>query len=679
MRLVFTSYAGSPEYGSPDAWLARIAGYAGILEGLSHDHSVTGIEQIDYEGECHQNGVQYLFLSQRNRINRFPWRLHRRIRSLHPNVVFINGFIFPVQVMLLRLALGAKVKIIILHRSEKLFTGWRKYLQRRADRCVNAYFFSAPEFGIDWINKGIIKDSKKIYEIMPVSSVFEPGDKELAQQKLGLDGTVFLWVGRLDKNKDPLTVVKAFLTFAVCQPSARLYMIYQEGELEESIRELCELHPYAPVVLVGKIVHVGMQDWYNAADFIISSSYYEGGGTAVSEAMSCGCIPLLTDIPSFRKMTGGHIGFLYEPGNADELLSALLKAIQLDKDAEQEKVKANFRDQLSFTAIARKTNQALAALFHTTSQTTTAQIHPLTANRINTGPLVSIIMPTYNRAALIMETIESIIQQSYQSWELLIIDDGSDDETEAIIITIKDKRIQFHKAGRMGINGTIKNIGLQKCRGELIAFIDSDDLWHPGKLQKQVAALEAYPQAGFCLTGGYNFSVKGQPLEYFYSQKEGMICGQLFTSVFQSKIAGFIQALMIRKECLEITGGFKEDSSFSDADFIISLARSYKGIISYEPLLYRRLHGSNHSQSSWEKNYEAGLSLLRDYRSDPLLPQQLVRATFFRAYINFGEKYRVRRQPKKALQKFFHAWTYRPFSIVPLKKTIKLFLSVFNN
>src|SRR5204862_1336223 len=115
------------------------------------------------------------------------------------------------------------------------------------------------------------------------------------------------------------------------------------------------------------------------------------------------------------------------------------------------------------------------------------------------SPKVSIIMPTYNRAAYIGETVESIRNQTYQNWELIIIDDGSDDNTEEIISQTEDERIRFYKAGRIAINGKIKNIGIRKTRGNLIAFIDSDDLWEPSKIEKQVAALEKYPEAGFSL------------------------------------------------------------------------------------------------------------------------------------------------------------------------------------
>ena len=166
-----------------------------------------------------------------------------------------------------------------------------------------------------------------------------------------------------------------------------------------------------------------------------------------------------------------------------------------------------------------------------------------------TSPKVSIIMSAYNGVKYIAGTIESIFNQTYRNWELIIIDDGSDDNTSEVIAGFKDERIQVHMAGRIGINGRVKNIGLSKASGGLIAFIDQDDLWAPAKLEKQVTALQEYPEAGFCLTGGYNFKKVNEPIEYFYKQKGEMKYGDIFISLFNSEIAGFSQALMFRKEC----------------------------------------------------------------------------------------------------------------------------------
>ncbi len=281
----------------------------------------------------------------------------------------------------------------------------------------------------------------------------------------------------------------------------------------------------------------------------------------------------------------------------------------------------------------------------------------------------SIILPTYNRAGLIQETIRSIRDQTYTNWELIIVDDGSTDDTEKLIAQFQDERIQFHKAGRIGVGGKIKNIGLEKTSGEWIAFIDSDDFWAPKKLEKQVAALQQNPEAGFSLTGGYNFREPGEPLEYFYKQREGLLFANVFLLFFQSKVAAFAQTLLFRRECLALTGPFKEEKSFSDIDFIASLAYHFKAVILYEPLVYRRLHNENYSTPHWEKSYYEGIGLIRSYRGK--LPAKIEKNALFKLYVQFGEKCLSYKQRNKAIGCFLNAWQYKLLSIVPFKKIAK--------
>jgi len=281
-------------------------------------------------------------------------------------------------------------------------------------------------------------------------------------------------------------------------------------------------------------------------------------------------------------------------------------------------------------------------------------------------------MPAYNHAAYIIETIESIRGQTYQNWELVIVDDGSDDNTAETVLKIKDDRIQFYKAGRIGINGKIKNIGLKKSSGEFIAFIDSDDLWAPTKLEKQVTALQQYPEAGFSLTGGYNFEKALNPVDYFYKQREGIQYGEVFISFFKSELSATMPSLMLRKECIDITGFFNESKPFSDVDFILVLARHFKAVILFEPLLYRRLHDANDSNTNWEKGYDEGIRLIRLYKNE--LPANVSRDAFFRLYMNFGEDCLLHKERRKAMINFLNGWRNKPASIIPLKKIGKTIL-----
>ena len=366
MKIVSTSYVNTTEYNDPVKWLERISFYTGLLEELAKHYTVESIEQINYNGKMLKNKVTYHFLSFKKKKLYFPFELHRYIKNLKPDIVFVNGFIFPLQVIQLRKTLGKAAKIIVLHRAEKPFSGIKGYLQTIADKSVDAYLFVSDEFSIEWIKKGIFKNKKKIHEVMQSSSIFFLEDKIVAKKILNINGgPVFLWVGRLEKNKDPVTVVKAFTKYLSFQPLAKLYMIYQDDQLLPEVKTLINATNKTKdgIILIGKTEHRQLQTWYNAADFFISGSHYEGSGIAACEAMSCGCIPLLTDILSFRKMTGpDKCGMLYQPGNVDELLSVLIKISEMNIGSESEKTLKQFNNELSFTAITEKVKDIISSL-----------------------------------------------------------------------------------------------------------------------------------------------------------------------------------------------------------------------------------------------------------------------------------------------------------------------------
>src|SRR6056297_2675115 len=107
-------------------------------------------------------------------------------------------------------------------------------------------------------------------------------------------------------------------------------------------------------------------------------------------------------------------------------------------------------------------------------------------------PLVSIVMPSWNRAFTIAEAIQSVIEQSYDNWELLVCDDASEDRTADVVRGFDDPRIRYMKFLKSNGAGA-RNNGLRFARGEVIAYLDSDNLWHPLFLDRMLRALEAQP------------------------------------------------------------------------------------------------------------------------------------------------------------------------------------------
>jgi len=365
MKYIFVTFSASLDVDSPEKWFQRTEAYAGILYSLANENTVINIKQINYEGDCLHNGVLFHFINFGETNSYFPRRLSHFVKGLEPDVVFVQGLHNPLQLLQLCLTLNKKAKIIVQHHAEKPSTGIKKYILKLADRYVDAYLFASRDIGVEWVKKGNLASANKIHEVMEVSSIFSPMEKALAKSQTHVTGDpVFLWVGRLNDNKDPLTVVRAFLQFAGMNPSVRLYMIYHTDELLTEIKEILDSSPQKDnVVLIGKLPHDELQYWFNSADIVISGSHYEGSGTAVCEAMSCGCMPLVTDIFSFRMITdNGRCGLLYEAGNGDALVSALIRTRQMDIREQQKLSLEYFKATLSFEAIAQKIQEIASSL-----------------------------------------------------------------------------------------------------------------------------------------------------------------------------------------------------------------------------------------------------------------------------------------------------------------------------
>lgn len=357
MKIVHLSYAVINHYTSPEEWLTKIDFFTGILQQQAHHHHIASVHCIAYEGTLEKENVQYHFLKISMLKRLFPLQINRYVKNLDPDVVIVHGLIFPQNVWLLRRQLNRRTKIFLQHHAEKPLRGLRKMFQQHIDKVVDGYFFSSTDLAKRWIDDGQIKEHSKVHEIMEVSSPFVIMNKDVARKKINMyPGLNYLWVGRLDDNKDPITLVNAFVDFLYKAPEARLYIVFASGHLLPTL-ELLVKDFNERIFLVGKIDHQDLAYWYNAVDFIISTSHYEGSGVAVCEAMSCGCIPILSDIPSFRMMTtNGECGLLFESGNALHLLRTLEKSKNLDFDVERKKVLDQFKAMLSYEAIAAKIN-----------------------------------------------------------------------------------------------------------------------------------------------------------------------------------------------------------------------------------------------------------------------------------------------------------------------------------
>ncbi len=327
---------------------------------------VTVLQRFSRDDEIEQNGVRFRFLKDKLPpfLKRWqvPFRLHREILSEKPDVVHLHSLYYGLQGYLLRKKLEKTCAIAYQDHGGEPTPSWRRGIQRQTLQHIDGCFFAADELGQAWVNAGIVSSEAHMYTVMEGSTHFAMRDREAARKATGCDGDpVFLWVGRLNQNKDPLTVLTGFEAALEGEPGAKLYMIYHTDDLIEQVVAIIQQSPALSkaVTLLGYREHHQLEAYYNSADYFLLGSHREGSGYALCEALACGVVPIVTDIPSFRMMTDqGNMGALWQVGQSSELTRAIRQVIKQPVAKLRAQARSWFEQQLSFPAIGR---QAAAA------------------------------------------------------------------------------------------------------------------------------------------------------------------------------------------------------------------------------------------------------------------------------------------------------------------------------
>lgn len=261
--------------------------------------------------------------------------------------------------------------------------------------------------------------------------------------------------------------------------------------------------------------------------------------------------------------------------------------------------------------------------------------------------LVSVIVPTYNSAPYIVDAIESVLAQTYQNLEIIVIDDGSNDNARGVLVPYRDKITYLYQENR-GVSAA-RNLGIGHAKGEYIAFLDADDIWLPGKLDRQMQFLE----------GNTNVALVFGDAELFDVNRTDIPCPEQRMSksrleeretpkddVFELLLYGnFIttSTVMLRRSCLERVGGFDESlRSVEDRDLWLRIADKFCIGYIQAVLCRKRLHGSNISSdaplaaASRIKVLERAVR--RRWKRDAELPSG-VRTSLAVAYFSLGYSY----------------------------------------
>ena len=212
-----------------------------------------------------------------------------------------------------------------------------------------------------------------------------------------------------------------------------------------------------------------------------------------------------------------------------------------------------------------------------------------------TSPDVSIVLPTFNRLKCLQATVDSVLEQTMTNWELIVSDDGSDGETVAYLKRLEaDRRVRVLQLEHSGNPGKARNVGLAAARAPYVAFLDSDDLWVPAKLNRQLAAIRRAGDSRWSYTAFTQIDERGVPLPSEQHRRWTPHKGFIFAEVVQGLASIRTPTVLACTQLVHDTGGFDEAIDCSeDYDLWMRLALASPACVVDEPLVQVRRHPDN--------------------------------------------------------------------------------------
>lgn len=256
-------------------------------------------------------------------------------------------------------------------------------------------------------------------------------------------------------------------------------------------------------------------------------------------------------------------------------------------------------------------------------------------------PKVSVIIPTYNRAEFLSTAISSVLNQTYQDFEIIVVDDSSTDNTTELINSFSDSRIKYirHETNKGG--SAARNTGIKMSSGQYIAFLDDDDEWLPEKLEKQVELLgNSSPKVGSVYTGLLTIDKAcGKVLGRSIPSGKGCFIDELI----ENNRIGTTSTHVLRRECFEEVGLFDESlPSGQDYDMWIRISKKFHFEYIKEPLVKYSIHEKRISTNLEQKI--KGIEIIFKRYSQLLA---LNRKSYSQSYLSLGVFYCYNGNTKK--------------------------------
>ena len=214
---------------------------------------------------------------------------------------------------------------------------------------------------------------------------------------------------------------------------------------------------------------------------------------------------------------------------------------------------------------------------------------------------ISVIIPAYNAERTILETIASVQQQTFLDFELIVIDDGSTDQTLKLVHSFADERIKTFSYKNAGVS-VARNRGIAHATGEFIAFLDADDLWTPDKLELQLATLQQRPEAGVVYSWTCNLDEEGGA---FHPGESVFFEGDVYANLLVINFLANGSNPLIRRQAIESVGEFDPTLTYGeDWEFYLRLAARWSFVVVSKPqILYRQSAGAMSSKVEVMEKY----------------------------------------------------------------------------
>jgi glycosyltransferase involved in cell wall biosynthesis len=279
-------------------------------------------------------------------------------------------------------------------------------------------------------------------------------------------------------------------------------------------------------------------------------------------------------------------------------------------------------------------------------------------------PAVSVIVPTYNSAHFLTEALDSILDQTWDDFEIIVIDDGSTDETGDVVGSYGDQVRYFYKPN--GGPSSARNMGIERARGGYVAFLDSDDLWDPDKLRIQIDFMQKHPDLGLVCTD----SVRMGSRERRQRKLRGDHIGNLFSTLYSNSFVRTSTVLMTRG-CFGEIGCFDEQyRSAEDYDVWLRVARKYPIAYLDQPLATYRKHEHNVSRDKLTLRQNAARVLEAHYDPNEI-SSRAYRTRMSDLHLYFGRAYLRVGDLGMARKSFYRSLTLTPFRFRSIRHWLK--------